>query len=42
MAIVEMNQSREKIWEQKMLWEKEKLNKSHELERERIEVEKER
>lgn len=42
MAIVEMNQSREKIWEQKMLWEKEKLEKSHELERERIEAEKEK
>ena len=42
MAIVEMNQSREKVWEQKILWEKEKLEKSHELERERIEAEKER
>ena len=37
-----MNQSREKIWEQKMLFEKEKLEKSHELERERIEAEKEK
>ena len=42
MAIVEMNQSRERIWEQKMKFEKEKLDKSHELEKERIEVEKEK
>jgi len=42
MAIVEMNQSRERIWEQKMMLEKEKLEKSHELERERIEAEKEK
>lgn len=42
MAIVEMNQSRERIWEQKMKFEKEKLDKSHELEKERMEVEKEK
>jgi len=42
MAMVEMNQSRERIWEQKMNWEKEKLEKSHELEKERLEIEKER
>src|SRR5205814_225654 len=42
MAIVEMNQSRERIWEQKMILEKEKLEKSHELERERIAAEKEK
>ena len=42
MAIVEMNQSRERIWEQKMMLEKEKLEKSHELERERIAAEKEK
>lgn len=41
-AIVEMNQSRERIWEQKMKFEKEKLDKSHELEKERMEVEKEK
>ena len=42
MAIIEMNQSRERIWEQKMIFEKEKLEKSHELEKKRIETEKER
>ena len=33
-AITEMSQTREKIWEQKMMLEKEKLDKSHELEKE--------
>jgi len=48
-AIVEMNQSRERIWEQKMILEKEKMvlekektEKSHELERVRMEAEKEK
>ena len=42
MVIVEINQSWERIWEQKMMLEKEKLEKSHELERERIAAEKEK
>ncbi|RGB29746.1 hypothetical protein C1646_672237 [Rhizophagus diaphanus] len=42
MAMVEMSQSREKIWKQKMVYKKEKLEKNHELEREQIEAEKER
>lgn len=41
-AIVEMSQSRERIWEQKMSFEREKLDKSHDLEKERMEVEKEK
>jgi len=41
-AITEMNQTREKIWEQKMMLEKEKLDKSHELEKERLKIEQER
>lgn len=41
-AIVEMNQSRERIWEQKMNFEREKFDKSHVLEKERMEVEKEK
>ena len=41
-AITEMSQTREKIWEQKMMLEKEKLDKSHELEKERLKIEQER
>lgn len=41
-AITEMNQTREKIWELKMMLEKEKLDKSHELEKERLKIEQER
>jgi hypothetical protein len=42
MVIVEMNQSRKRIWEQKMNFEREKLDKSPVLEKERMEVEKEK
>lgn len=41
-AIVEMNQTREKIWEKKISIEIEKMNKNFELEMERIGAEKER
>lgn len=33
-AIGEMNQSRERIWEQKMILEREKMNQNYELEKE--------
>ena len=41
-AIAEMGQTRERIWEKKMLLEQERLSKNHELEKKRLEVEKER
>ncbi|CAI2200052.1 8716_t:CDS:2, partial [Funneliformis geosporum] len=36
-AIAEMGQTRERIWEKKMLLEQERLSKNHELEKERLE-----
>jgi len=41
-AIAEMNQTRERIHEQKMILERKKVNKNYELEKERLEIEKER
>ncbi len=41
-AIAEMGQTHERIWKKKMSLEQERINKNHELEKERLDVEKER